>query len=119
MVLDTNLFPRGQAARLDFHAHSLRLLQSGMPGDIAHTVHAAGENRSDKRAPLAKASANISELLPLRGLDETINTFLLIAEYPLNSRFILTRMKAIPKPNFRSRNEFEIYPEGPCTQSDR
>jgi len=54
MVLDTNLFLRGQAARLDFHAHSLRLLQSGMPGDIAHTVHAAGENRSDKRAPLAK-----------------------------------------------------------------
>lgn len=45
MVLDTNLLTRGQVARLDFHAHSLRLLQSGMPGDIAHPVHAAGENR--------------------------------------------------------------------------
>jgi hypothetical protein len=45
MVLSAKLLPRGQAARLDFHAHSLRLFQSGMPGDIAHTVHAAGENR--------------------------------------------------------------------------
>jgi len=25
-----------------------------MPGDFAHAVHAAGENRSGKRAPLAK-----------------------------------------------------------------
>jgi len=45
MVLDTNLSPRDQVARLDFHAHSLRLLQNGMPDDIAHTVHAAGEYR--------------------------------------------------------------------------
>jgi len=53
MVLSTNCF-RAAKPRLDFHAHSLRLLQSGMPGDIAHTVHAAGEYRSGKRAPLAK-----------------------------------------------------------------
>jgi hypothetical protein len=54
MVLDTNLFPRSQVARLDSHAYSSRLLQSRMPGDITHVVHAAGENRSGKRAPLAK-----------------------------------------------------------------
>jgi len=54
IILDTNLFPRGQAARLESHAYSSRLPQSRMPGDIAHTVHAAGENRSGKRASLAK-----------------------------------------------------------------
>jgi hypothetical protein len=54
MVLDTNLFTHGQVARLDSHAHSSRLLKSRGPGDITHVVHAAGENRSGKRAPLAK-----------------------------------------------------------------
>ena len=83
MVLDTNLFPRSQAARLDSHAYSSRLLQSRMPGDITHAVHATGENRSGKRAPLAKASANVSELPFFRGLEETIKTVLLITEYPL------------------------------------
>lgn len=95
---------RAAEQRLDSHAHSLRLLKCGMSGDIAHTVHAAGENRSGKRAPLAKSSASVSELPFFRGLEETIKTVLLITEYPLNSRFILTRMKVIPKPDFRSRS---------------
>ena len=81
-----------------------------MPGDFAHAVHAAGEYRSGKRAPLAKASANVSELPFFRGLEETIKTVLLITEYPLNSRFILTKIKLIPKPNFRSMSKFKIYP---------
>jgi len=33
MVLATNLLPRGQAARLDSHAHSSRLLKGGATGD--------------------------------------------------------------------------------------
>lgn len=59
-----------------------------MPRDFAHTVHAAGENRSGKRAPLAKASANVSELPFFQGLEETIKTVLLITEYPLHSLYI-------------------------------
>lgn len=90
-----------------------------MPGDFAHAVHAAGEYRSGKRAPLAKASTNVSELPFFRGLEETIKTVLLITEYPLHSLYILTKIKVISKPNFRSRSKFEIRPEGPCTQSDR
>jgi hypothetical protein len=54
MVLSAKLLPRGQAARLDPYAHSSRLLKGGVPGDFAHTVHSTGENRSGKRAPLAK-----------------------------------------------------------------
>lgn len=46
----TNPHLRGQAARLDFHAHSSRLLQCRVPGDFAHAAHAAGENRSGERA---------------------------------------------------------------------
>ena len=39
-------------------------------------------------------------------------TVLPITDHPLRYRFVLTRMKVIPKPDFRSRNEFEIYSEG-------
>jgi hypothetical protein len=54
MVLSAKLLPRGQAARLDPHAHSSRLLKGGVPGDSAHTVHATGENRfAHYRPPLA------------------------------------------------------------------
>lgn len=57
MVLDTNPLTRGQVARLDSHAHLLRLLKSRMPG--------------------------VSELPFFRGLEETIKIALPITEYPL------------------------------------
>ena len=52
MVLDTNPFSRGKAARLDFHAHSSRLLQSGVSSDFAYAVYAAG-----KTVPVSAAEA--------------------------------------------------------------
>ena len=51
--------------------------------------------------PLAKAAASVSEVPPLRGLEERINTFLFIVKHSLRFVFWCATLMIRHKPDFR------------------
>ena len=60
-------------------------------------------------APLANATASVSELPPLRGLEEMISTFLFIVEHSLHFYILCLILIVMPEPDFRSRYFLKIF----------